>query len=86
MVARGDGCVPILEVKGWEADGRRESRWRIFMDEGLPQRDMRMRTERRKPDTPRKPSGAGGRLSEVGPREVIGGFPDAEDTVFLPQD
>jgi len=60
VVARGDGCVPILEVKGWEADGRRESRWRIFMDEGLPQRDMRMRTKKRKPDTPRKPSGAGG--------------------------
>jgi len=87
VVARGEGCVPILEVKGWEAEGRRESRWRVYMEEGLPQRDLRKRNEKRKPDTPRKPSGAGGRLSEAGrPREVIGGFPDAEDTVFLPQD
>jgi len=86
VVARGEGCVPILEVKGWEADGRKEARWRVF-NEGLPQRDLRTRTERRKPDTPRKPSGAGGRLSEAGrPREVVGGFPDAEDTVFLSQD
>jgi hypothetical protein len=86
VVARGEGCVPILEVKGWEVDGRKEARWRVF-NEGLPQRDLRTRTERRKPDTPRKPSGAGVRLSEAGrPREVVGGFPDAEDTVFLSQD
>ena len=83
VVARGEGCFPILEVKGWEAEGRREARWRVYIEqEGLPQREKIDRI--RKPSTPRKPVGAGGRLSE-GRREVIGGFPDATDTVFLPQ-
>ena len=85
VVARGEGCVPILEVKGWEAGGRRESRWRVYMEkEGLPQREMRRTSERRKPDTPRKPVGAGRRLSEADPRKVIGGFSDATETVFHP--
>jgi hypothetical protein len=44
----------------------------------LPQRETRRKIEKRKPDTPR--------LSEVKRREIIGGFPDAKDTVFLPQD
>jgi len=37
VVARGEGCLPILEVKGWESEGRREARWRVYMDQdGLP--------------------------------------------------
>ena len=83
VVARGDGCVPVLEVKGWEAESRRESRWRVYIEqEGLPQREHRDHI--RKPSTPKKPVGTGNRLSE-GRREVIGGFPNAVDTVFYPQ-
>jgi hypothetical protein len=40
VVARGSGCFPILEVKGWAAEGRREARWRIHEEETpLPQRE-----------------------------------------------
>ena len=86
VVARGEGCIPVLEVKGWEAEGRRDSHWRVYIEEeGLPQRERRELARkgkvetRRHPDTPRKPVGAGVRLSESGRRQIIGGFPDAED-------
>ena len=42
--------------------------------EALTQREMRRTSKRRKPDTPRKPMGAGMRLSEVDPWKVIGGL------------
>ena len=39
VVARGQGCIPILEVKGWVAEGHRESQWKIFSgEEPKPQR------------------------------------------------
>jgi len=36
VIARGDGCIPVLEIKGWAGDGRRETRWRVHQEEGPP--------------------------------------------------
>jgi hypothetical protein len=67
VVARGMGCIPVLEVKGWEAEGRREARWRVYNgEEPLPQRDGRARTPRTLvragsvPGTPSRPTGIHG--------------------------
>jgi hypothetical protein len=46
VVARGMGCIPVLEVKGWNGEGRREARWRVYTEEPLPQRDGGARTPR----------------------------------------
>jgi hypothetical protein len=47
VVARGVGCIPVLEAKGWTAEGMREPRWRVYAEEQpLPQRDGGARTPR----------------------------------------
>jgi hypothetical protein len=33
IVARGNGCFPVLEVKGRDEQGRKESRWRVYVHE-----------------------------------------------------
>jgi hypothetical protein len=33
VVARGIGCHPVLEVKGWGADGKKEPRWTVHTEE-----------------------------------------------------
>ncbi len=94
VVARGTGCLPVLETKGWVEEGRRELRWKVHMDEdggqggqgGLPQRDGGARTRRllkagAAPPTPIKPASLSARLSvSAAPMEDE----DSEDTVFLP--
>jgi hypothetical protein len=97
VVARGEGCVPVLEVKGWIGEGRRENIWRIYEGNttgtGMPQREGGARTTREqrrgegglnKPATPRKPTGSTSNLS-LGRGGVIGGFEDATETVFHEQ-
>ena len=32
VVARGSGCHPVLEVKGWGLDGKKESRWKVYAE------------------------------------------------------
>jgi hypothetical protein len=84
VVARGVGCIPVLEVKGWAEGGQRESRWRVHTEAPpQPQRDGGARTPRAliragtTPSTPSRPPGIR-RLSVVG-----GGFEDATETVSL---
>jgi hypothetical protein len=66
VVARGPGCIPVLEVKGWLGDGRREPRWSVYAGvEPLPQRDGGSRTPQTRtltrtgsvPSTPSRPPG-----------------------------
>ena len=54
IVARGAGCFPVLEVKGWDQEGKKEARWKVFVNtqEGLPQREGGARA--RQPVTPGK--------------------------------
>jgi len=52
VVARGEGCVPVLEVKKWESDGRRESRWRVFLVSLFSRRGRRGGKSRRGSRTP----------------------------------
>ena len=33
IVARGNGCFPVLEVKGRDEQGRKETRWRVYVHE-----------------------------------------------------
>ena len=33
IVARGNGCFPVLEVKGRDEQGRKEARWRVYVQE-----------------------------------------------------
>jgi hypothetical protein len=81
VVARGLGCIPVLEVKGWTGEGQREAKWRVYTEEPLPQRDGSARTPRRLtragtvPSTPLRPQGIQ-RLS-------VAGFEDATETVRL---
>jgi len=71
VVARGMGCIPVLEVKGWLGDGYKEARWRIYGgDEPLPQREggSRRRSLTKTgtvPSTPLRPAGIN-RLSAAG--------------------
>ena len=32
IVARGNGCFPVLEVKGRDERGRKETRWRVYVN------------------------------------------------------
>jgi hypothetical protein len=81
VVARGMGCIPVLEVKGWNEGGQREPRWRVFSEAPQPQREGGARTPRAliragtTPSTPSRPPGIQ-RLS-------VAGFEDATETVPL---
>ena len=55
VVARGPGCVPVLEVKGHLDGGRREAKWRVYT-EGASSSGQGGR--RRLPSTPRKGGGS----------------------------
>ena len=70
IVARGPGCFPVLEVKGWDQEGKRESRWKVYINdkEGLPQREGGARA--RQPATPGKMPGVQ-RLSVGRPQPVV---------------
>jgi hypothetical protein len=82
VIARGDGCIPVLEIKGWAGDGRKETRWRVHQEQGPPQGEFGAcgwqekppdgAGEARRPSTPRKPAGSTDRLSVSRPL----GFPD----------
>lgn len=80
VVARGNGCLPILEVKGYEDGGRREARWRVYTEEGLPQRDRRERRLQAAGTGPATPRKAGGSLS-IHPQAVE--MEDADEIVRL---
>jgi len=72
VVARGTGCIPVLEVKGWLGEGYKEARWRVYAgEEPLPQREGGARTRSLTktgtvPSTPLRPAGIN-RLSVSGP-------------------
>ena len=73
VVARGPGCVPILEVKGALDGGRREAKWRIYSDTAVRSEGGR----RRLPSTPRKEGGSSMSLPQTATLE------DADEIVRL---
>ena len=73
VVARGPGCVPILEVKGVLDGGRKEAKWRIYSEASARNEGGR----RRLPSTPRKEGGSSLSLPRTGALE------DADEIVRL---